>query len=111
MAEVKAVARFVRMSPRKVRRIVDLIRGKQSQEALVTLRYMPQAAAQMVSKVLRSALANAEHNHDLKSGNLKVVRAFVDAGPTLKRIQPHAQGRAFPIKKRSSHITIVVGEE
>ena len=109
--EVKAVARFVRMSPRKVRRVVDVIRGKGGPEALITLKFMPQAAAQVVGKLLKSALANAEHNHDLKADDLKVVRAFVDGGPTLKRIQPHAQGRAFPIKKRSSHITIVVGEE
>ena len=109
--EVKAIARFVRMSPRKVRKVVDVIRGQNGREALTTLQFMPEAAAVVVGKLLKSAMANAEHNHELNPNTLKVVRVFVDGGPTLKRIQPHAQGRAFPIKKRSSHITIVVGEE
>ena len=109
--EAKAIAKYVRMSPRKMRRIVDLIRGKQGQEALVQLKFMPHAAARVVEKLLHSALANAENNLAMDRDGLTVTRAFVDGGPTMKRVQPHAQGRAFPIKKRTSHVTIVVGKE
>lgn len=109
--EAKAIAKYVRMSPRKMRRVVDLIRGQRGDQALVTLRFLPHAAARVVEKVLNSAMANAENNHSLDRDGLVVTQAFVDGGPTMKRIQPHAQGRAFPIKKRTSHVTIVVGEK
>lgn len=103
-----ARARFVRVSPMKARRVVELIKGKTAQDALVTLRFAPQAASEPVSKVLASAMANAENNLDLDPETLVVARAYVDEGPTLKRIRPRAQGRAFRIRKRTSHITVEV---
>jgi len=105
---VKAVLKYVRMSPRKLRRVVDLVRGKGGQEALTLLRFMPYAAARVVEKVLASAMANAEANKGLDPARLVIGTAFVDGSMTLKRVQPHAQGRAYPIKKRSSHLTIEV---
>lgn len=108
--EVKAVAKYIRMSPRKVRRVVDEIRGKSVEEALHTLHFMPYAAGKVVEKLLSSAIANAEHNNKLNRKNLVVSKVFVDGGPTLKRFQPHAQGRAFSILKRTSHITVIVKE-
>jgi len=92
----------------KTRRVVDLIRGLPANEALNVLRFAPQSASEPVYKVLASAIANAEHNEGLKADNLWVATAYVDEGPTGKRFQPRAQGRAFRIRKRSSHITIVV---
>jgi len=109
--EAKAIAKYIRMSPRKVRRVIDQVRGKKGMEAMVQLRFMPYAAARVVEKLLKSAMANAENNFNLDPQSLFITTAFVDQGPTLKRIQPHAQGRAFPIKKRTSHITLVVGEK
>jgi large subunit ribosomal protein L22 len=100
--EAKAVARYVRVAPRKARLVVDLIRGKS------ILRFSPRAAAEIVEKVLNSAVANAERNLHVKSEELFVGSTFVDEGPTLKRIQPRAMGRAFRINKRTSHITVVV---
>ncbi|NKB80662.1 MAG: 50S ribosomal protein L22 [Nitrospirales bacterium] len=109
MSEAKAVLRFVRMTPRKCRLIVNLIRGRGVPDALSVLRYMPRAASGVVEKLLRSAVANAGH-HDVGSEEeLTVVRAFVDVGPTLKRFRSRSMGRANPIHKRTSHITIVVG--
>jgi large subunit ribosomal protein L22 len=107
-AGASATARHVRVAPMKTRRVVDLIRGLPANEALNVLRFAPQSASEPVYKVLASAIANAEHNQRLKADNLWVVTAFVDEGPTGKRFQPRAQGRAFRIRKRSSHITIVV---
>jgi large subunit ribosomal protein L22 len=104
----RAVAKHVRMSPRKLRRVVDLVRGKQGLEAITLLRFMPYAAARVVEKVLASAMANAENNKGLDAGRLVIGTAFVDGSMTLKRVQPRAQGRAYPIKKRSSHVTIEV---
>jgi large subunit ribosomal protein L22 len=104
----RAVAKHVRMSPRKLRRVVDLVRGKQGLEAITLLRFMPYAAARVVEKVLASAMANAENNKGLDTGRLVIGTAFVDGSMTLKRVQPRAQGRAYPIKKRSSHVTIEV---
>ncbi|MBM3268054.1 MAG: 50S ribosomal protein L22 [Candidatus Sericytochromatia bacterium] len=98
------------MSPRKARRAIDLIRGKQVEEARLILNFLNLRAAKTVLKVLDSAVANAEHNKNLNRRDLVVKKAFVDGGPVLKRFQPHAQGRAFPIKKRTSHITVVVGK-
>ena len=104
----KATARFVRVTPMKARRVLDLIRGKNVDEALDILRFAPQSASEPVYKVLASAVANAENNQDLDRRTLVVATAFADEGPTLKRFQPRAQGRAFRIRKRTSHITVVV---
>jgi large subunit ribosomal protein L22 len=106
--EARAVARYVRVSPRKARLVVDLIRGKSIDDARAILRFSPRAAAEIVEKVLNSAVANAERNLHVKSDDLIVGTTFVDEGPTLKRIQPRAMGRAFRINKRTSHITVVV---
>jgi len=106
--EAKAVARYVRVSPRKARLLVDLIRGKSVADAQAILKFSPQAAAEIVEKVLNSAVANAERNLHVKAEDLFVGSTFVDEGPTLKRIQPRAMGRAFRINKRTSHITVVV---
>jgi large subunit ribosomal protein L22 len=96
------------MTPMKVRRVVDLIRGMEAREALSVLQFAPQAASEPVAKVLASAVANAEHNQQLDADSLVVAVAYVDEGPTLKRFRPRAQGRAFRINKRTSHITIEV---
>lgn len=107
-ANAQARARFVRVTPMKARRVVDLIRGLPVAEAQAVLRFAPQAASEPVGKVLGSAIANAEHNQRLAPDTLVVSEAYVDEGPTLKRFQPRAQGRAFRIRKRTSHITVVV---
>jgi large subunit ribosomal protein L22 len=106
--EARAVARYVRVSPRKARLVVDLIRGKQVDDARAILKFSPRAAAEVVEKVLNSAVANAERNLHVKADELIVGSTFVDEGPTLKRIRPRAMGRAFRINKRTSHITVVV---
>jgi large subunit ribosomal protein L22 len=103
-----ARATYVRVSPRKARRLVDLIRDLPADQALSILRYAPQAASEPVAKVLASAIANAEHNFSLDPDTLLVSRAYVDEGPMLKRYRPRAQGRAYRIRKRTSHITIEV---
>jgi large subunit ribosomal protein L22 len=104
----RAVARYVHMSPTKVRRVVALIKGRPLQEALDILRFSPQAAAEPLFKVVASAAANAENNLDLDRDTLVVAAAYADEGPTLKRIRPRAQGRAYRIRKRTSHITVEV---
>jgi len=104
----RAQARYVRMTPMKVRRVVDLVRGRSVEDALTILKFAPQAAAEPVSKVIASAAANAENNAGLDRSTLVIATATVDEGPTAKRFQPRAQGRAFRIRKRSSHITIEV---
>ena len=107
-----AHARFVRVSARKARLVLDQIRGKGVSEALATLSYTPRAAARLIEKVLRSAVANAEHNHQVRNlDDLRVVHAVADGGPSLKRVQPRAMGRAFFIKHRTSHLTIAVSDE
>ena len=103
-----ARATYVRVTPMKARRIVDLIRGKGAQESLAMLKFAPQAASEPVAKVLASAIANAENNFSLDPETLIISRAYVDQGPTLKRFRPRAQGRAYRIHKRTSHITIEV---
>ena len=108
--EAKAHARYVRLAPRKARAVVDLIRSKDVDEALSILRYTPRRAAGVVAKVVSSAAANAENNLEMKRGSLYVDQAYVDEGPTMKRIQPRARGRRFMILKRTSHITVVVKE-
>lgn len=107
----KAVARYVRISPRKVRQVVDLVRGKSVGEALAILKFTPKRASGPVAKVIRSAVANAEHNYDLNRDNLVIAAAYVDQGPTWKRYRPRAYGRANVIRKRTSHITVVVKEK
>jgi large subunit ribosomal protein L22 len=106
--EARAVARYVRVSPRKARLVVDLVRGKSADEAATILRFTDKGVAEVVGKVLASAVANAEHNLKIKPDSLFVSEAYVNEGPTLKRIKPRAMGRAFRIRKRSAHITIVV---
>ncbi|ATG51281.1 50S ribosomal protein L22 [Brachybacterium vulturis] len=111
--EAKAQVRYLRMSPMKARRVVDLIRGKSTGEALDILRFAPQGASEPVLKLVESAIANARVKADqagerFDERELAVSAAFVDEGPTMKRFQPRAQGRAFQIKKRTSHVTVVV---
>jgi large subunit ribosomal protein L22 len=108
LPRARARATYVRVTPMKARRVVDLIRGMPAAEALTMLRFAPQAASEPVSKVLASAVANAEHNLNLDPETLVVARAYVDEGPTLKRFRPRAQGRAYRIRKRTSHITVEV---
>jgi large subunit ribosomal protein L22 len=107
-SEVKAYARYIRMSPHKVRRVLDQIRGRSYREALIILEFMPYRACEPVLKVLRSAAANAEHNQGLDRGSLVVSTAYADQGPSLKRFRPRAQGRAYQIRKPTCHITIAV---
>lgn len=104
----RAVARYVRMSPTKVRRVIALVKDRPLQEALDILRFSPQAAAEPVYKVIASAAANAENNLDINRETLVVAHLTADEGPTLKRIRPRAQGRAYRIRKRTSHITAEV---
>ena len=103
-----ARATHVRVTPMKARRVIDLIRDMPAQQALAMLEFAPQAASEPIAKVLASAIANAEHNFSLDPQTLVVSRAYVDEGPTLKRFRPRAQGRAYRIRKRTSHITIEV---
>jgi large subunit ribosomal protein L22 len=103
-----AKARFVRISPTKARRVIDLVRGKSVDEALHILRWAPQAASEPVAKVIASAAANAQNNEGLDPSTLVVATVYADEGPTAKRIRPRAQGRAFRIRKRTSHITVIV---
>ncbi len=107
-----ARARFVRVSPRKARLVLDQIRGKSVGEALATLQFTPRVAARLVEKVLRSAVANAEHNHQVRDLDaLRVIQATADGGPSMKRVQPRAMGRAFFIRHLTSHLTIGVSDE
>ena len=108
--KVKAQAKYVRQSPYKVRRVLDLVRGLPVDEARSVLAFTDRRATEPISKVLRSAVANAEHNHALDALDLVVAEAFADEGPTLKRFRPRARGRATRINKRTSHITIVVAD-
>ncbi|MGZ4577523.1 MAG: 50S ribosomal protein L22 [Mycobacterium sp.] len=103
-----AKARFVRVSPTKARRVIDLVRGRSVTDALDILRWAPQAASEPVAKVIASAAANAQNNNGLDPATLVVATVYADEGPTAKRIRPRAQGRAFRIRKRTSHITVVV---
>src|SRR5512132_2677397 len=107
-----ARARFVRVSARKARIVLDQIRGKPVGEALATLQYTPRAAARLIEKVVRSAVANAEHNHQVRNlDDLRIVHAVADGGPSMKRVQPRAMGRAFFIRHKTSHLTIGVSDE
>ncbi|MFB9329517.1 MULTISPECIES: 50S ribosomal protein L22 [Paenibacillus] len=111
MSQAKAHANNVRIAPRKAQLVVDLIRGKKVGEAIAILRHTPKAASPIVEKLLNSAIANAEHNHQLDANKLVVEQVFVNQGPTMKRFRPRAMGRASRINKRTSHITLVVSEK
>ncbi|MFD2830851.1 50S ribosomal protein L22 [Corticicoccus populi] len=108
--QAKAVAKTVRIAPRKVRLVLDLIRGKEVGEAVSILKLTNKRTSPVVEKLIKSAVANAEHNYDMDIDNLIVSEAYANEGPTLKRFRPRAQGRATKINKRTSHITIVVSE-
>jgi large subunit ribosomal protein L22 len=108
---VSATAKFLRSSTRKTRLVTQAIKGKRVEEATAILRFMPQKAADEVARVLKSATANAENNHNLSAEDLVIVDAIANEGPTIKRFQPRAQGRAFPIHKPMTHITITVADQ
>ncbi len=108
--QVSATLKYVRMSPRKVRLVVDLVRGKPVNEALTLLRFTPKSAAKALDKVVRSAVANAENNYTLDAEDLYIARIAADTGPTLKRFRPRAHGRVSPLLKRSTNITVVLDE-
>ena len=108
--EAKAHLKYARISPRKVKIVCDLIRGKDAKTAKAILTQTPKAAAELMLKLLNSAVANAENNHDMDPDNLYVSETYANPGPILKRIRPQARGRAYRVNKRTSHITIVVAE-
>ena len=109
--QVKAKATYVRIAPRKVRAVVDLIRGKGVREAMGILKFTPNAGAVVVEKVLRSAVANASHNYNLDADDLYVGATYVDHGPTLKRFHPRQRGQMFSILKRTSHVTVILQDK
>ncbi|NMM55384.1 MULTISPECIES: 50S ribosomal protein L22 [Paenibacillus] len=109
--QAKAHAKNVRIAPRKVKLVIDLIRGKQVGEAIAILRHTPKSASPVVEKLLNSAIANAEHNYQMDVNKLVIEQVYANEGPTLKRFRPRAMGRASRINKRTSHITIVVSEK
>lgn len=110
--KTRATARYVRVPASKARLVLEHIRGKSAGEALATLAYTPKAAARLIEKVLRSAIANAEHNHQVRDlDDLRVVKATADGGPSMKRVSPRAMGRAFFVKHRTSHLTIELSDE
>ena len=108
--EVQAISRNIRISPRKVRIVVNLIRGKNVREALAILRNTPKAASKVVEKTLRSAMANAENNNNMNIDSLYISTIFVDAGPIMKRVHTRSRGQAFGIMKRTSTLTVKVSE-
>lgn len=110
MEEARAVSRYLRVSPFKARQVADLVRGKNVDEAVGILRYTNKKSAPLIGKVLKSAIANAEHNNDMDSDELYVSEIYVDEGPTLKRMRPRAYGRADVRRHRTSHITVVLRE-
>jgi large subunit ribosomal protein L22 len=109
--QATANAKYIRIAPRKVQLVIDLIRGKEVGEAIAILRHTPKAASPIVEKILNSAIANAEHNYQLDPNKLVIQQAYVNQGPTMKRFMPRAMGRASRINKRTSHITLVVSEK
>ena len=109
--EARAYLRHARIAPRKVQIVLDLIRNKPVNTAMAILKHTPKAACEPLEKLLKSAVANAENNHNMDKNNLYVAECFVCPGPTMKRIRPRAQGRAFHILKRTSHVTIVLKEK
>ena len=108
--EAKAIAKNVRIAPRKARVVMDIIRGKSVADAFAILKFTPKVGAEIIEKVLKSAVANAENHFDMNVDNLYVSTCFVDQGPTMKRIHPRSRGQAFKILKRTSHITVAVEE-
>jgi len=108
--EAKATLKYARISSRKVKIVADLIRNKNVDEALAIVKFTPKASSEIIEKLLKSAIANAENNHDMKHENLYVAEIYANQGPTLKRIRPAAKGSAVRIRKRTSHITIVLKE-
>ena len=108
--ESKAIARYVRISPRKMQIVADLVRGKNADEALAILKYTPKRGAPIMEKLLTSAIANAENNYEMNRDSLYIAQVYANQGPTMKRFRPRAQGRAFTILKRTSHIGIVLKE-
>ncbi len=109
--EAKAVARFIRLSPQKVRLVADVVRGLEADKAITTLRFMPKKGAQIIRKVIESAVANASQSQEIDVDTLYVKKIYVDEGSTMKRIRPRAMGRASRILKRTSHITVVLDEQ
>ena len=109
--EAKATLKYARISARKVKIVADLIRGKDAQEALSIVKFTPKASSEIIEKLLKSAMANAENNHDMKAENLYVAEIYANQGPTLIRIRTAAKGSAVRIRKRTSHITIVLREK
>ena len=108
--EARATLKFARISSRKVKIVADLIRGKNVDEALAIVKFTPKASSEVIEKLLKSAIANAENNNGMNVENLYIAEAYANKGPTMKRIKPRAQGRAYRIEKRMSHITIVLDE-
>ena len=109
--EAKATLKFARISSRKVKIVADLIRGKDVDEALAIVKFTPKASSEVLEKLLKSAIANAENNNGMSADNLYIEECYANKGPTMKRIRPRAQGRAYRIEKRMSHITIVLNEK
>ena len=109
--EARAYLKYTRIAPRKVQIVLDLIRNQPCDVALAILKHTPKAACEPLEKLLKSAMANAEHNHNMDKNNLYVAECFVCPGPILKRIRPRAQGRAFRVLKRTCHVTIVLKEK
>jgi large subunit ribosomal protein L22 len=109
--ESKAILRYARITPRKARRVIDLIKGKNAGDALLFLRFMPYRGARFVEKLLKSAIANAEQKKAVNPESMKIIKSLVDQGPTMKRIETRAMGRANVIRKRTCHITLVLSEE
>ena len=108
--EARAYLRHLRIAPRKVQIVLDLIRNQPADKAMAILKHTPKSASEPLQKLLKSAMANAENNHNMDKNNLYVAEVYANQGPTLKRVRPRAQGRAFRIRKRTSHITIVLKE-
>ncbi len=109
--EARAIARHIRIAPRKAKLVADLVRGKKVDEALAILKFTPRGASPIIEKLLRSAIANAENNHDMDKEELFIAEIYANQGPTMKRFRPRAQGRATKILKRTSHIGIVLREK
>ncbi len=109
--ESKAILRYARITPRKARRVIDLIKGKNAGDALLFLRFMPYRGARFVEKLLKSAMANAEQKKAVNPESMKIIKSLVDQGPTMKRVETRAMGRANVIRKRTCHITLVLSEE
>ena len=110
IVEARASLNYARIAPRKVKIVADLVRGKNVDEALATIKFTPKASAEIIEKLLKSAIANAENNHHMDRSKLYISEIYANQGPTLKRIRPAAKGSAFRIRKRTSHITIVLRE-